>query len=294
MAEATSSVTYFSKSATECPICGSSFYREEMRTGRGRLNAGDLTEELRRNYIPSQKYGEVFPLIYPVTVCPSCYYSSYPQDFPEVPEESKSTIDQDTDRRIASIRPIFENLDYTEPRGLPEGCASYYFALLCYDHFPPEFSPTFKQGLSSLRAAWLCNDLHKKYPSENYDYLARAFYRKARFFYTSAIEREQSGSEGLSAARNMGPDLDKNYGYDGALYISGLLEFRYGPRKDRGRRHTALQRAKRTIARIFGMGRASREKPQAILDNARDVYEEIAKELGDENFDPEKYQENAG
>ena len=36
------------------------------------------------------------------------------------------------------------------------------------------------------------------------------------------------------------------------------------------------------------MGRASKDKPAAILDNAREVYEEIAKELGDENRDPEK------
>jgi hypothetical protein len=36
------------------------------------------------------------------------------------------------------------------------------------------------------------------------------------------------------------------------------------------------------------MGRASKDKPAAILDNARDVYEEITKELGEENRDPEK------
>lgn len=292
MAEATSSLTYFSKNPTECPICSTTFYREELRTGRGRLNAGDLTEELRRTYIPSQKYGEVYPLVYPVTVCPSCYFAAYSGDYDEVPEEAKAPLDQDTDRRISSVRPVFEDLDYTEPRGLQEGCASYYFAMMSYDHFPPEHSPTFKQGLSSLRAAWLSMDLHRKYPGEHYDYLARMFYRKARFFYSTAIEREQSGEEGLTAVRNMGPDLDKNYGYDGVLYMAGLLEFRYGPRKDRGRRHQALQRAKRIIARIFGMGRASKDKPQAILDNARDVYEEIAKELGDQNFDPEKYEES--
>ena len=31
------------------------FHKEEMMTGGGRLNAGDLTTELRRLYIPSKK-----------------------------------------------------------------------------------------------------------------------------------------------------------------------------------------------------------------------------------------------
>ena len=35
------------------------------------------------------------------------------------------------------------------------------------------------------------------------------------------------------------------------------------------------------------MGRASKDKPAAILDSARDVYDEITKELGEENRDPE-------
>ena len=39
-----------------------------MMTGSGRLNAGELTEELRRLYIPSKKYGEVNPLIYYIVV----------------------------------------------------------------------------------------------------------------------------------------------------------------------------------------------------------------------------------
>jgi hypothetical protein len=36
------------------------------------------------------------------------------------------------------------------------------------------------------------------------------------------------------------------------------------------------------------MGKASKNKPQAILDNAREVYQQIATELGLEEKDPEK------
>jgi uncharacterized protein (DUF2225 family) len=114
------------------------------------------------------------------------------------------------------------------------------------------------------------------------------FYRKARFFYSYAVELEQSGGQSLSAARHLGPDLDKNYGYDGVLYLTGLLEFLYGPTAEAERRQQSLSRAKRTVARIFGMGRASKDKPAAILDNARDVYAEITSELGEDNPDPEQ------
>jgi hypothetical protein len=53
----------------------------------------------------------------------------------------------------------------------------------------------------------------------------------------------------------------------------------------------ALQRAKRTVARIFGMGKASKEKPAAILDNAREVYDAINKELGESEGDDEGEQD---
>ncbi len=280
-------LTFFSKTPITCPVCDSAFYREELRTGRGRLNAGDLTRELRRTYVPSQKYGEVFPLIYPVTVCPACYYATFHPDFLEIPPDIVETIRSEEQRRIADARLLFDSLDFAGPRGLPEGCASYYLAAACYEHFPREFSPTFKRGLSCLRAAWICNDLHRKRPDDNYDYLARVLYRKARFFYAHAVALEQTGKETLSGAPNLGPDLDKNYGYDGVLYLTGLLEYQYGPRKLPDKRQTALARAKRTVARIFGMGKASKDKPAAILDNAREIYEEITKELGEEKSDPE-------
>ncbi len=280
-------LTFFTRTPIRCPACESRFFREELRTGRGRLNAGHLTRDLRRTYLPSRKHGEVFPLIYAVTVCPACYYAAFPPDFPFVSADAVDAIRATEQQRIDDVRPVFRSLDFASPRRLVEGCASYYLATLCYEHFPAEFSPTFKRGLSCLRAAWVSTDLHRKEPDSNFDYLARLFYRKARFFYAHAVALEQSGEETLSGAANLGPDLDKNYGYDGVLYLSGLLEYEYGPRKDADKRRVALGRAKRTVARIFGMGKATKDKPAAILDNAREVYEEITKERGEELRDPE-------
>lgn len=281
------SLTFFSKKPITCPVCDEKVYREEMRTGRGRQIAGHLTRELRRNYESSKQYGDVYPLIYPVTVCPSCYYAAYHDDFQEVPENILNTLSEETEKRTNAVSGIFPALDFADSRGLEEGVASYIFATFCYEHFPKQYSPLFKCGLSQLRAAWLCNDLHRKQPTENFDYMAAVFYRKARYYYSRAVEGEQDGSQPLSGAPNLGPDIDKNYGYDGVLYLSGLLEFQYGPRSDPEKRAHALHRAKRTVARIFGMGKASKNKPAAILDNAREVYDAISKELGDGDTAPE-------
>lgn len=284
---AESSTTFFQKKATKCPVCDKEFFREEMRTGRGRLIAGKLTNELRRTYEASQKYGEIFPLIYPVLVCPHCYYASFAAEFATVRPEAAERLLEKSDERREMVERILPPLDFTSPRDLKEGLGSYYLAMVCYEEFHKDVSPTFKKALCCLRAAWVSTDLHRKHSNDNYDYLARVFYRKARFFYAHAVEMEQTGKEKLAAGGHLGPDLDKNYGYDGVLYVTGMLEYRYGPKGDPEKRQVALNRAKRTIAKIFGMGRASRDKPAAILDNARDVYEQIAKELGSTDTDPE-------
>ncbi|GAB4363818.1 MAG: DUF2225 domain-containing protein [Spirochaetales bacterium] len=279
MVEQGKKLTFFQKNPIQCPLCETVFYREELLTGGGRMIAGPLTRELRRIYEPSKKFGEIYPLIYAITVCPACFYAVFSQDFLSLPEKSKSVLLEQSENRKENLKPLFRELDFTQPRTLVEGTASYILAVFCYDHFPKEYSPTIKQGLCCLRAAWCCNDLHRKYPNENYDYLAANLYRKARFFYTQAVEKEQSGAEPMSGMKSLGPDLDKDYGYDGVLYLNGLLELQFGPRQDQEKRIQALTNAKRYVAKIFGMGKASKQKPSALLDQARELYEDINKEL---------------
>ncbi|MFP4363440.1 MAG: DUF2225 domain-containing protein [Spirochaetia bacterium] len=276
-------VSFFSKKTTTCPVCSTQFNKEEMHTGRGRLIAGDLTIELRRNYEASQKYGEVFPIIYTMIVCPGCYFSAFPADFESVNQQAIGALEGETQNRIARVEKLFPDIDFHQPRGIEEGAASYLAGMFTYEHFDKENAPTFKQGLCALRAAWACNDLHKKKPNDNYDYLSKVFYRKAAFLYSLAVEYEQSGEEALPSDFHFGPDTDKNYGYDGVLYISGFLVYKYGPKKNPEKRKESLEKAKRIVARIFGMGKASKDKPAAILDNARDLFAKINNELK-ENF----------
>ncbi len=273
------SISFFSKEPVVCPVCESKFHTEELRTGRGRLNAGDLTEELRRLYLPSRKYGEVYPLVYPVVVCPECLYSSYQTDFMELPAEKSEEALSASDKRRETVTAAFGEVDFGSPRRLKEGAASFLLAMICYDYFPPVRNPVFKQGLSALRGAWLVSDLHKKFPGENYDYLSKLLYRKASFFYSLAVEYDGAGKQSLSEVGNLGPDLDKNYGYDGVLYCTALLEYYYGPDSDNAKRIKALELAKTTVARIFGMGKASKEKPGSLLEKAKELHASINEEL---------------
>ncbi len=279
MSDNKQSVTFFAKTDTICPVCGASFNKEEMRTGSGRLNAGELTEELRRLYIPSKKFGEINPLIYYIIVCPSCYFAASQSDFTEIREQHAKLLKDGAEDRLASIGEIFPQTDFRSPRTLVEGIGSYYLATMALEVFPKDMSPTIKGGIYSLRSAWICNDLHSKYPDENYDYLASVFYRKARFYYIKALKGEQDGSEGIGGAKNLGPDLDKNYGYDGVLYMAAYLQYKYAPKDDEAKRKVAISDAKRIVARIFGMGKASKNKPAAILDNAKALYDKIKTEL---------------
>jgi uncharacterized protein (DUF2225 family) len=272
-------LTFFANKPTLCPICAEKFFREELHSGGGRLIAGKLTDELRRLYEPSVKYGELSPLVYPVTVCPACYYGAFNDDFLRIERDAIARVEATTAARRTSVQLLFTDLDFKSARTLKEGMASYYLALSCYDYFKPHFMPTIKRGILCLRSAWLLSDLHRKYPDANYDYAAKIFYRKALFFYRLSLERDQKGEEPLQTKANFGPDTDKNYGYDGVLYLSGYLEYIYGAKQESAERVKTLQYVKRLFGKIFGLGKSSKNKPSPILEKAKDIYSKIGEEI---------------
>jgi uncharacterized protein (DUF2225 family) len=274
-------ISFHTKEEYICPVCDTSFHREELLSGSGRLIAGDLTDELHRLYEPSAKYGVVYPLAYQAMVCPECLFASIDKDFGNLPDDARRKAKADRENRIADLGRLFPQVDFYASRGLTEGTASQYLVLRCYDFYPREFSPTIKQGIAALRAGWLFDEMDQKNPGQHYDWLARLFKKKAHFFYTTAIQREQSGKEPLSGISFFGPDTDKNYAYEGALYLSALLELKYGPGRDPTQRAASLGEAKRTIARIFGLGKSSKSKPGPLLEHARNLYENINKELNE-------------
>jgi uncharacterized protein (DUF2225 family) len=272
-------LTFFERKPTTCPICEAKFYREDLISGGGRLLAGALTDELRRRYEPSRKYGAVYPLAYTVAVCPVCFYAAYPQDFANIPPERFKEVEVNADTRRDNAALIFPELDFTSPRTLMEGAASYLFAIMCYEFFDKSANPTFKSGLSALRAAWLLSDLHASSPAENYDALSEVFYKKARFYFLQTLEREQNRKEPLANNLQFGPDLDKNFGYDGLVYLTSYLDYRYGSKEDPGSRADSLEADKRMIAKVFGMGKASKARPSVLLDQAKKIYADIGDQI---------------
>ena len=273
-------VSFISKKEYTCPACSEVFHKEELLTGGGRLIAGGLTMELHRLFEPSSKYGEVYPLVYHAVVCPKCWFASQEADFSALPDGKRSDALGDRERRKADTRLIFPDVDFEQPRRLIEGAASQYLVLRCYDFFSKITSPTIKQGLAAIRTAWLLDNLNKKLPGQHYDWVATLFRKKAEYFYFEALAREQNGKEPMSGLKFFGPDLDKNYSYEGMLYMCAYLRYKYGPSHNDDERKASLEDARRTIAKLFGMGKKSKDKPGAFLDLARKVYNAINEELG--------------
>lgn len=266
-------ISYRQKNPIKCPICSYEFYREEMLTGGGRLIAGKLTDELRRLYEKNIKYGKVYPLAYLLTVCPRCLYTAYAKDFSTITPQESEKIKATTQSRINSIKKFFGDMSFEDDRNLKLGAASYLLAVDCYSFRRKEVAPTFKNAVSSIRAAWLFSDLAEELPDKPYKKISDFFYKKAYAFYHDVLELAQSGGESIEAAGNIGPDTDKNWGYEGILYMCAILTLKVGVKEpDINKRIENFERTKRFLSRLFGIGKASKSRPGALIDMTRDLY----------------------
>jgi len=273
-------ISYWSKNKCMCPVCRKAFEREEMLSGNGRMIAGDLTDELHRNFEPSAKFGRIYPLIYAVGACPNCNTALFWNDFPGLDDrESIRNIREDEDKRVAAVKNIFPYFNLTRERTLYDGAAMYYLALCTYDKMSVDYLPTMKRAIISLRLAWLSGELDEVCPEHNFKVVADVFYKKAIFFYQQAVINETARLEKSSTLENSGPDMDKNYGWDGVIYLCGLLEYKYGQHKDPALRLQKLNEYKTAIARIFGLGKSSRNKPGPLLEKSRALYDNLSKEI---------------
>lgn len=279
------SISYWSKDKMTCPVCNKAFQREVMLSGNGRMIAGSLTQELHRNYEPSKKFGRVYPLIYEIGACPNCFCAFFWNDFKELKDKAiADKIYDHMEKRQCAANEIFPYFNLKHERSLFDGAAMYYLALLTYNDVGADMIPTLKQGILSLRLAWLCDELNQRCADHNYDYIAQVFYRKALYFYQQAVVNETQRKEKSSSLGNMGPDMDKNYGWDGVIYLCGLLEYKYGQTDDVQLRLKKLSESKTAIARIFGLGKSSKNKPGPLLEHARDLYDLLTKEVKDEDL----------
>lgn len=269
-------LSYWSKQKCHCPVCKNDFDREEMLSGSGRMIAGELTDELHRIFEPSAKYGQIYPLIYAVGACPKCHTALFWSDFTEISDNnSLNALLDDSKKRRDMANTLFPYYELSRERSLLDGAAMYYLALMSYEKVDLGYAPTIKRAIISLRLAWLCKDLEKVVPGHNYDYVSEIFYRKAQFFYEQTLINETQRIETIAKITNFGPDIDKNYGYDGVIYLNSLLEYKYGQTDDMQMPYKKLDADKRSIARIFGLGKSSKSKPGPLLEKSRDLYDKL-------------------
>jgi len=283
--EKKAAISYWSKDKMTCPVCNKAFEHEIMRSGNGRMIAGGLTEELHRIFEPSAKFGRVYPLIYEIGCCPNCYTAFFWNDFKEkINPDDADKLFMNAERRKKNCEEIFPYFNLRHERTLFDGTAMYYLALMTYDDMGAYAIPTMKKAILSLRLAWLCDEINQRCDGHNYDIIAQMFYRKALFFYQQAVINETNKLEKSSTLANMGPDMDKNYGWDGVIYLCGLLEYKYGQQEDIQLRLKKLSESKTAIARIFGLGKSSKNKPGPLLEHARNLYDNLSKLVSDEDF----------
>ncbi len=274
-------ITFFSKNDIECPLCSTTFKREELLTGRGRLSAGELTNELRRTYLPTKKFGKINPLLYPVTVCPNCLFAAEDNDFLNISPKGIQSLNNYKDVRAGYLIKIFGKLpSYKENRDLIGGISSYILAISSYPFFDKKkFSPTIKIGIYYLRASWLFTDLYQQTNDTKYQELSQLFCKKALDFYELAILNQSKAIEPMENVRSLGPDSDKNFGYDGVLYVSAVLKFKNSHLiEDPYEKLKTYEDIKRILSKVFGIGKKAKDKPEVLLNFAKDIYEKIGEE----------------
>jgi uncharacterized protein (DUF2225 family) len=203
------------------------------------------------------------------------------EDFKALSSIGVDKATADIKKRKDEVALIAKGIDFSEPRTLISGAVSLYLVLSCYDYYGAETSPAIKQAVASVRAGWLFDELDATEPNQNWDWLAKIFKKKAGLLYGVALKLEQTGKESLSVMRNLGPDTDNNYGFDGVLYMAALLEYKYGDTENSQLRMDTLSERKRSLGKMFGMGKSSKSKPGPLLEKSKELYDILSKELNE-------------
>lgn len=235
--------------------------------------------DLRRTYKPSPKFGVVNPLIYNVIVCPSCFYASFAEDFTKIDEHAIRSVQNNFDKRRKYAFETYGQLDFRQPRDLNHGAASFLLAVSSYTHFSKNFAPTTKRAIAAIRASWLHYDLHQEQPDYGWDKVYLYFRRLAWGLYGTAIQHAENGKETFDNVKKLGPDVDTDYGYEGALYILSLLGDEHEDYMSQEERYEKYRYYRSALAKVFGFGKSSKEKPGPMLIVAKDLHTKLHKKV---------------
>ena len=231
-------ISFFRKDELICPSCEKDIPQEDIRTGSGRLDAGELRNDLHRLYISTKEHGSVYPIIYGIYTCNNCYYSLLKYDMGKLSQksiENISTQDAVAERK-ESLKHLFKDIpDFSTNKTLVSAVAAYLLTVQTYNQCNVSDVPTIRMAICALRAAWLCGHIKDFCDDEFVDSLTSILYKKSLFLYNKAMDLALSGDEDLLST-TLGPDIDKDYRYDGVVYIQAWLLFHYGISPNRDKR----------------------------------------------------------
>lgn len=279
-------ISFFKKEEdVKCPACGTVINQEVMKTGSGRLDAGELDIDLHRNYLSTKQHGQVFPLLYLVWTCSKCYYTAFQFDFERQHKNTKARICKSSAKaaRLKILDHLFSKMpNFNEQRGLTEGVAAYLLAVATYEQYDSHDSPTIRMAICMVRLAWLCKHIKEhSQETEEINMLISMFYRKAFFLYDKALELTMKGVEEITNIRGLGPDFDKEYGYDGVIYMHAWLYVNHDILVDNGDDYklAILKKLRTNLSKVFGFGKSSKEKPSSLMGVAKETYNTVKTEL---------------
>jgi uncharacterized protein (DUF2225 family) len=268
-------ITFFTKENLKCPICKGIVKEEILRQGRGRLNAGDLKEDLRRDYVPSKKYGKIYPLIYTIIVCPQCWFAASKEDFVNSSYyyEEINDFQQQRKEQVLLLMKV-DNIDFNQSRDLKSGCLSFFLALHCYNFLKREKVIDFYKGLCALRASWCISDLFDKEQDKDFSYLSFYFRYLASISYEAFLTG--MGNSHIEEVAFFGPDIDHDFGYKGMIYMNSLLSYEFIDLiKEDKAKHEKIIKLKRKVSHIFGIGKKSKKSPSLFLEKVYLIYGKI-------------------
>ena len=279
-------ISYRLKDANYCPICSTEFRYEMLLSGRGRLIVQSITDELRRTYKPNQKYGRVYPQAYSIMTCPKCLYSSFADDFSDLVDNEVHSMRNSKEQREGKIEKIFGGLSFYDDRNLVSGAASYLLALDCYQKRGNQIAPSPKKAICSLRGAWLCHDIDIMFPNYGFAKVREVLYARAAKYYMSTLKTIEIGKEPHEQfTKLLGPDTDKNWGFDGVIYMVSCLSYKYANTicPDQEERKQLILRARRNLSRIYGHGKVSKFRPSVIVNLAKELHEQMIRDYPPES-----------
>lgn len=170
---------------------------------------------------------------------------------------------------------IFGPADFMKDRDIMLGAASYFFAVDSYSFFPNDFAPTCKKAICALRASWLLSDLHTDNPGKGWDELYLRFRYVAWTGYERSITYAETGEETFDNLKKFGPDIDMDYGFDGALYMMAYLGAEHRSYIPAEKQYQKFKYYRTALAKVFGFGKSSKLKPSPLLNTAKDLHQKL-------------------